>query len=127
MVSSAGTRKKEYVKGRDFMRRTQFSAKEISTALLARKPFHGLPECMLANELGEIARGGDEAESEEAKSGLMELLTRGGKDAAVISHCYLTEMAEEHPDVRELLEKFNGDPKNREVAEEAAMILARLN
>ncbi len=110
------------------MRRTQFSAKEISTALLARKPFHGLPECMLTNELGEIARGGDdEAESEEAKSGLMELLTRGGKDAAVISHCYLTEIAEEHPDVRELLEKFNGDPKNREVAEEAAATLARIN
>jgi len=99
---------------------------EIITALLERKPLGGLPDCLLANELGEIMRGADEAESEAAKSGLMELLTLGDHDVAVITHCYLTEAAEEHPDIRELLDEFNADPKNREVVEEAAMTLAKV-
>jgi hypothetical protein len=104
---------------------TQFSAKEITASLLEGKPLRGLPDCMLTNELGEIMRGGDEAEREAAKSGLMELLTHGDRDPAVIAHCYLTEAAEEHADIRELLKKFNENPENREVVEEAAMTLAK--
>lgn len=107
------------------MRKTRFSAKEILTALLERKPLGGFPECMLANELGEIMRGDYEAESEAAKAGLIELLTQGGEDATVIAYCYLTEVAENYPDIRELLEEFNGNPKNQKVVEEAKKTLAR--
>ena len=92
------------------MRQTNLTLREIVDQLAANKSSY--PSCLLANELGEVAK---ETKDEIAVLALCTLLRSGDTRMQYAAYGYLTASLANEPGVKDAIQEFEKDPKNSEV------------
>jgi len=92
------------------MRQTDLTLREIVDQLAANESSY--PSCLLANELGEVAK---ETKDQIAVLALCTLLRSGDKRMQYAAYGHLTTSLADQPGVKDAVKEFEMDPENSEL------------